>query len=166
MKLNFGICYFSMFVVGWGSPLHGRYHQWRRNRYLARDPVTTIMVAGTTTTTTSSALQSCSTASQLTAMLPGATVLPICTLESPCVGDITNYDPSVGVGACGGRPYQATDDVIAIAYGMMGSLSSGNELNPLCGRSVQIANPANNKTAQGIAVDKCGDCVSKKVFSL
>ena len=63
---------------------------------------------------------------------------------------LQNYDPAVGVGACGGPVYQPTDSVVAIAYGMMGTRSSGTEMNPLCGRFVQIKNPANGKTARGM----------------
>ncbi len=92
--------------------------------------------------------------------LPGATNSDICTQSFPCSGDITIYDPSVGSGACGGPVYQPTNSVIAIAYGMMGVLSSGTEENPLCGRYVQIENPANGKTAREMFMDKCMGCVS------
>lgn len=85
--------------------------------------------------------------------LPGATAPNSCTQSSPCSGDITTYDPSVGSGACGGLVYQPTDNVIAIAYGMMGTLSSGTEKIPLCGRYIKIENPA-------MVVDKCMGCVS------
>ncbi len=47
---------------------------------------------------------------------------------------------------------------------MMGDLSSGMEVNPICARHVQIKNPANGRTARGIVVDKCKDCVSTSVF--
>lgn len=106
----------------------------------------------TTTTKTST--------SDFPTTLPGAATSDDCSQSFPCSGDITNYDPSVGNNACGDRVYQPTDSVIAIAYGMMGTLSSGTEKNPLCGRYVQIENPANGKTARGMVVDKCMGCVS------
>ncbi|KAL9132058.1 MAG: hypothetical protein Q9217_000186, partial [Psora testacea] len=101
--------------------------------------------------------------SDLSTTLPGATTPDDCTQSSPCSGDITNYDPSVGKGACGDPVYQPTDSVIAIAYGMMGTLSSGTEMNPLCGRYVQIENPANGKMARGMVVDKCMGCGSTSI---
>lgn len=56
----------------------------------------------------------------------------------------------------------AANSVITIAYGMMGTLGSGTGMNPLCGRYVQIENPANGKMARGMVVGKCMDCVNGK----
>jgi hypothetical protein len=117
-------------------------------------PTTTSRHDGIATTTTKTST------SDFPTTLPGATTSDGCSQSFPCSGDITNYDPSTGNNACGDPVYQPTDSVIAIAYGMMGTLSSGTEKNPLCGRYVQIENPANGKTARGMVVDKCMGCVS------
>ena len=117
-------------------------------------PTTTTKHDGIATSTTKTSI------SDFPTTLPGATTSDGCTQSFPCSGDITNYDPSVGNNACGNTVYQPTDSVLAIAYGMMGTLSSGTEKNPLCGRCVQIENPANGKTARGMVVDKCMGCVS------
>jgi hypothetical protein len=101
-------------------------------------------------------------ASGLANMLPGGTTSTACTAGSPCVGDITYYNPSQGVGACGPKPdgsiYEDTDMVIAVAVGMMGSLSSGSTVNPLCWKKIKVTNPENGKTASGMVVDKCMGC--------
>jgi len=77
---------------------------------------------------------------------------------------MTFYNPSQGTGACGPKPdgsiYEDTDMVVAIAVKMMGSLSSGLEMNHLCWKKLQIFNPATGKSASGMVVDKCFGCVS------
>ena len=123
------------------------------------NPATNLRHDGIVTATATS-----HTTSELLSTLPGAIISNECTQPLPCSGDITYYDPSIGIGACGGPVHQPTDSVVAISYGMMGTLSSGIEVNPLCGRQVQIKNPANGKTARGMVVDKCNGCVSTWVF--
>lgn len=98
--------------------------------------------------------------------LPGAKASFYCTIETPCTGDMTYYYPSIDVGACGYKDkisqsiYTNSDDVVALSPGMMGDLSSGVPINPLCRRSINILNPATGKNATGIVVDKCAGCVS------
>ncbi|MCJ1255574.1 hypothetical protein MMC24_003391 [Lignoscripta atroalba] len=105
-------------------------------------------------------------------MLPGATTSWQCESGSPCSGSITYYSPSIGVGACGNNPdssdgaYPDTYPAVAIAVDMMGSLSSGDVINPLCGKTVHITNPANGKTATGMVVDKCYGCKSTTSIDL
>ena len=110
----------------------------------------------TTTTKTST--------SDFPTTLPDATTSDGCSQSFSCSDDITNYDPFAGNNACGDPMYQPTDSVIAIAYEMMGTLSSEIEKNPLCDRYVQIENPANGKTARGMIVNKCMNCVSDWIF--
>ncbi|MCJ1315082.1 hypothetical protein MMC15_000398 [Xylographa vitiligo] len=96
------------------------------------------------------------------ATLSGASQADGCTPGTPCVGDMTFYNPSQGLGACGYGPnsytYQDTDFVVAIAHDMMGSLSSGEVENPLCWRVLHITNPATGKSNTGMVVDKCAGC--------
>ena len=98
------------------------------------------------------------------ATLPGASQSNGCTPGTPCVGDMTFYNPSQGLGACGSGPdsyvYQDTDFVVAVSHEMMGSLSSGEVENALCWRVLHITNPATGKSNRGMVVDKCAGCVS------
>jgi len=77
---------------------------------------------------------------------------------------MTFYNPSQGMGACGGKDgsttaiWEDTDDVVAVAVAMMGSLSSGDVMNPFCNQMIKITNPHNGKTATGRVVDKCAGC--------
>jgi len=102
-----------------------------------------------------------------TADVLGSTVSDQCTSGSPCVGDMTTYDPSIGVGSCGLNPndtkegiYATTDMVAAVDFKMMGSLSSGQQENPLCWHMIRLTNPANQKTADVMVIDKCPGCKS------
>jgi len=96
------------------------------------------------------------------ATLPGASQADGCTPGTPCVGDMTYYNPSQGLGACGYGPdsyvYQDTDFVVAVSHEMMGSLSSGDVENPLCWRVLHITNPATGQSNTGMVVDKCAGC--------
>lgn len=101
--------------------------------------------------------------------LAGASVGSACTAGTPCVGDMTFYNPSMGTGACGPKPdghiYEDTDMVVAVAVKMMGSLSSGLEMNHLCWKKLHIFNPETGLEATGMVVDKCFGCVSSPRIS-
>ncbi|CCU82349.1 Rare lipoprotein A (RlpA)-like double-psi beta-barrel domain-containing [Blumeria hordei DH14] len=75
-----------------------------------------------------------------------------CSASSPCSGDITYYDPGVGMGACG---WQSTknEPVVALPYQFMGAQSNGN---PYCGKTVTIKHGGKTSTAK--IVDKCMGC--------
>ncbi|MCJ1238273.1 Mucin-13 [Varicellaria rhodocarpa] len=92
--------------------------------------------------------------------LPGATVSDLCTLDQPCVGKITFYNVAQGTGACG-EMHQNTELVVAVAAGMMGSLSSGTDRNPLCDRTISITDPSTKITQTATVVDKCPGCTGK-----
>ncbi|MCJ1404861.1 hypothetical protein MMC11_008087, partial [Xylographa trunciseda] len=104
------------------------------------------------------------------ATLPGASQADGCTSGTPCVGDMTYYNPSQGLGACGYGPdsyiYQDTDFVVAISHEMMGSLSSGETENPLCWRVLHITNPATGQSNRGMVVDKCAGCAGNMDIDL
>ena len=97
--------------------------------------------------------------------LPGASQADGCTPGTPCAGAMTYYNPSQGLGACGYGPngyiYQDTDFVVAVSHEMMGTLSSGDVENSLCGRVLHITNPATGQSNTGMVVDKCFGCVSR-----
>jgi len=88
----------------------------------------------------------------------------------PCVGDMTYYNPSMGMGACGPGPdgyvYQDTDMVVAVSHLMMGSLSSGDQENALCWKKLTIFNPATGETNSGMVVDKCMGCPGNQDIDL
>ncbi|MCJ1412318.1 hypothetical protein MMC19_006412 [Ptychographa xylographoides] len=102
--------------------------------------------------------------------LPGASWADGCTPGSPCLGDMTFYNPSQGMGACGPGPdgyvYQDTDFVVAISHEMMGSESNGDVENPLCWRKLHIFNPATGQTNSGMVVDKCAGCAGNMDIDL
>ncbi|MCJ1389210.1 hypothetical protein MMC18_002066 [Xylographa bjoerkii] len=104
------------------------------------------------------------------ATLPGASQADGCTPGTPCVGDMTYYNPSQGLGACGYGPdsytYQDTDFVVAVSHEMMGSLSSGDVENPLCWRVLHITNPATGQSNTGMVVDKCAGCAGLEDIDL
>ncbi|KND86375.1 Allergen Asp f 7 [Tolypocladium ophioglossoides CBS 100239] len=85
--------------------------------------------------------------------------------KGPFNGQITYYD--IGLGACGyndaGLDY--SESIVAIAVGMMGSMSNGN---PYCNQTITIH--ANGKSTTATVRDKCMGCavddidVSKKVY--
>ncbi|KAL8873777.1 MAG: hypothetical protein Q9174_000816 [Haloplaca sp. 1 TL-2023] len=74
----------------------------------------------------------------------------------PCSGDITFYD--TGLGACGWTNDGTTENVFALAHGMMGAQSNGN---PFCGRQAEVT--LNGKTVVGKLVDKCGGCEGQDI---
>ncbi|KAL8908607.1 MAG: hypothetical protein Q9207_000695 [Kuettlingeria erythrocarpa] len=74
----------------------------------------------------------------------------------PCSGDITFYD--TGLGACGWTNDGTTENVFALAHGMMGAQSNGN---PFCGRQAEVS--LNGKTVKGKLVDKCGGCQGQSI---
>ncbi|KAL8683611.1 MAG: hypothetical protein Q9186_000383 [Xanthomendoza sp. 1 TL-2023] len=74
----------------------------------------------------------------------------------PCSGDITFYD--TGLGACGWTNDGLSENVFALAHGMMGAQSNGN---PFCGRSAEVT--LNGKTVVGKLVDKCGGCEGQSI---
>ncbi|MCJ1475278.1 DNA-directed RNA polymerase II subunit RPB1 [Lambiella insularis] len=102
--------------------------------------------------------------------LPAASVSNDCTPGSPCSGDMTFYNPSMGAGACGPAPngyvFQDSDPVVAVAVNMMGSESNGDVLNPLCGRYLSITNPATGKSNTAMVVDKCYGCPGNQDIDL
>ncbi|MCJ1379051.1 hypothetical protein MMC17_002151 [Xylographa soralifera] len=104
------------------------------------------------------------------ATLPGASQADGCTPGTPCVGDMTFYNPSQGLGACGygpdGYTYQDTDFVVAVSVEMMGSLSSGDVENLLCWRILHITNPATGQSNTGMVVDKCAGCAGNEDIDL
>ncbi|KAL8760826.1 MAG: hypothetical protein Q9184_003008 [Pyrenodesmia sp. 2 TL-2023] len=74
----------------------------------------------------------------------------------PCSGEITFYD--TGLGACGWTNDGTTENVFALAHGMMGAQSNGN---PFCGRHAKVT--LNGKTVTGKLVDKCGGCKGQDI---
>jgi len=83
---------------------------------------------------------------------------------------MTYYSPSQGMGACGPGPngyiYQDSDMVVAVSHLMMGSLSSGDEENPLCWQKLKIYNPATGETNSAMVVDKCAGCAGPQDIDL
>lgn len=77
-----------------------------------------------------------------------------CTAAQPCTGNATWYD--TGLGACG-ETSSGDEMVVAIYRGMMGTDSSGTNVNKLCGRKVVVTGPG-GQTATGTVVDKCFGC--------
>ncbi|KAF2461521.1 RlpA-like double-psi beta-barrel-protein domain-containing protein-containing protein [Lineolata rhizophorae] len=69
-------------------------------------------------------------------------------------GDITYYTP--GLGSCGFTNSEG-DDIVALAAGMMTSVSTGNSNNnPYCGKKITIEYEGNTHTAE--IVDTCPGC--------
>jgi hypothetical protein len=99
----------------------------------------------------------------MTNPLTGATESYCCTESSPCGiendpgAEATYYSMAGGTGACG----QSLPDsamFVAVNSQIMGTLSSGEPPNPLCGKTVVVKNHATGKTAQGTVQDKCPGC--------
>ncbi|KAL7809210.1 RlpA-like double-psi beta-barrel-containing domain-containing protein [Trichoderma aethiopicum] len=80
-------------------------------------------------------------------------------------GDITYY--TIGLGSCGDDDTgkDQSENVVAIAVGLMGAISNGN---PMCGKTITIH--GGGKTTTATVKDKCMGCaehdidVSEKVF--
>ncbi|PBP25064.1 riboflavin aldehyde-forming enzyme [Diplocarpon rosae] len=75
----------------------------------------------------------------------------VCSVDSPCEGDITYYE--AGLGACGTTNDGSVEKVVALPHGMMGTQSNGN---PYCGMTVTIM--LGSKTTHATVVDKCMGC--------
>ena len=107
-------------------------------------------------------------------MLPGAAVSYHCTQSAPCgvnndpAAAATVYTIDGGITACGyndpNNQYtdidlsDATDDFIALGVGVMGSLSTGQEVNPTCGQRITVTNTVTGVTMTAPVVDKCPGC--------
>ncbi|KAL8649363.1 MAG: hypothetical protein Q9210_004445 [Variospora velana] len=77
----------------------------------------------------------------------------------PCAGEITFYDTGLDVfGACGWKNDGRTENVFALAHGMMGFQSNHN---PFCGRHAEVS--LDGKTVVGKLVDKCGGCEGQDI---
>ncbi|KAI4289362.1 MAG: hypothetical protein L6R35_001363 [Caloplaca aegaea] len=76
----------------------------------------------------------------------------------PCAGEITYYDTAGAFGACGWINDGTTENVFALAHGMMGIQSNGN---PFCGRHAEVS--LDGKTVVGKLVDKCGGCEGQDI---
>ncbi|KAL8793366.1 MAG: hypothetical protein Q9195_004044 [Heterodermia aff. obscurata] len=74
-----------------------------------------------------------------------------------CSGDITYYQ--AGLGACGWTNDGSSEDVFALAHGMMGDQSNGN---PFCGRMAQIKVPGKPVVSAKL-VDKCMGCKNQSI---
>ncbi|KAL8886190.1 MAG: hypothetical protein Q9192_006525 [Flavoplaca navasiana] len=74
----------------------------------------------------------------------------------PCSGEITFYD--TGLGACGTTDDGLSENVFALAHGMMGEQSNGN---PFCGRRAEVT--LDGKTVVGKLVDKCMGCKGQDI---
>lgn len=101
-------------------------------------------------------------------LLPGASFPNTCASSGAgCTGPITYFNPSQGAGACGYKDattlsiWEDSDDVVAIAHDMMGTLSSGDNMNPFCNNMIKITNPHNGKSATGRITDKCQRCTGE-----
>lgn len=103
-------------------------------------------------------------------ILPGANEsYAACTESTPCgtpndpgaeasFYSMTGSDGVIGTGACGSALNALTTDFVAINEYVMGYLSSGTPMNPLCGVTVTVKNTATGKTATGVCADKCPGC--------
>lgn len=80
---------------------------------------------------------------------------------TPCWGDITWFDTSVGPGSCGWQNSNS-DWVVALPVDMMDAqgVSNPND-NPLCGKTITIN--YNGQTAQATVVDTCEGCVGESI---
>ena len=87
-------------------------------------------------------------------LLTGAKINSGCTSGAKCHGDITHYNPEGGYGACG-TILQQSDNIVAIPWQMMGTVSNGN---PLCGKKVSLTDPHTGKSTTATVADKCGGC--------
>lgn len=74
-----------------------------------------------------------------------------------CSGDITYYE--AGLGACGWTNDGSSEDVFALAHGMMGTQSNGN---PFCGRMATIK-VAGKPEVKAKLVDKCMGCEGQSI---
>lgn len=78
------------------------------------------------------------------------------TAGSPYTGgDITFYDPNGGYGSCGTNIANG-DDVVALPFGMMDSISTKSNGHPWCGKKVAIY--YGGKTYYATVQDKCMGC--------
>jgi hypothetical protein len=75
-------------------------------------------------------------------------------------GDITFYDPNGGYGSCGTN-IQNGDDVVALPFGMMDSISTKSNGHPWCGKKVAIY--FGGKTYYATVQDKCMGCKDKDI---
>ncbi|KAH7165423.1 expansin-like protein [Dactylonectria macrodidyma] len=87
------------------------------------------------------------TAILLALTLPLASAAPS-TLHTRNAGDVTFYNPSVGLGACGETH---SDDSLVVAV----SAPLFDSSQP-CGKSISVPGPAG--TAVVLVVDRCGGC--------
>jgi len=62
-----------------------------------------------------------------------------------------------GIGSCG-QSLPDSQSFVAINQQIMGSLSSGNPPNPLCGKSVTVKNTKTGKSTTGTVADTCPGC--------
>lgn len=111
----------------------------------------------------SAASSTCPTFPGLTNPLVGASESFCCTAAAPCGtpqaagAEASFYSMAGGTGACG----QSLPDsamFVAVPAQIMGSLSSGQPANPLCGLSVMVKNTQTGQVAQGTVQDKCPGC--------
>ncbi|MCJ1370073.1 hypothetical protein MMC20_001285 [Loxospora ochrophaea] len=90
----------------------------------------------------------------------GASLPSGCSSSASCIGHITFYDATSGPElSC--APETLPENYVALAEQMMGTLSNsgvGQPTNPLCGKTIQITNPATGSSATGTLVDRCGGC--------
>ncbi len=56
--------------------------------------------------------------------------------------------------------------MLAVTYGIIGTLSSGIEKNPLYNRYVEIENPVNRRIARGMVTDKYIGYISGYISSI
>lgn len=122
------------------------------------------------TNTAPQTLQQSGPGASLPDYLVGGTAKTVCTAGSPCKGDMTTYNPSQGVGACGfkdtkGSIYTDEEMVVAISVKMMGSKSNNGgvgyastDSNAMCGKQIMVKHPTTGKTGTATVVDKCFGC--------
>lgn len=127
-----------------------------------------IQVQSTTSTISNSPAQSTSSGTYPVAKIGDAIAADgPCTPGQLCNGDITHFNPSMGLGACGYKDWNAktiwqdTDYVVAVSANIMGSFSNGgtpDSVNELCKRSVHIKAQDGGQDVVARVVDKCPTC--------
>jgi hypothetical protein len=118
------------------------------------DPATTSVYVAPTTSQAPYVAPDSTTAAPAAATTPATSSSNsggTCSSGSPCTGDITYYQASLG--ACGITNDGDTELVIALPHELMGTQSNGN---PYCGKTVTIEKDGVSITAT--VVDKCMGC--------
>ncbi len=91
-----------------------------------------------------------------------ALLLPFLPFILAYSGDMTYYDPSVGLTSCG-TLHGPNELIVALSTGMMNNGGNPNS-NPKCGKTIGIWNPQTKQQHYATVVDTCYGCQVSKIL--